>query len=80
MAMVLINGGDLSINPAHVASMRWERRDYMNCSPVHWLVIRMADGKEHRIEHAPRFHGADAYEIERKIIEALAQQNSREGE
>lgn len=38
------------------------------------------DALDEEAAEAPRFHGADAYEIERKIIEALAQQNSREGE
>lgn len=56
------------INPDLVASLEWDRRFYVNGSSSS-LVIRMADGTVHRIEHG---YGVDAYEIEREILGAQA--------
>lgn len=58
---------ELSINPAHVASVQQDNRFYMNGSAT-YLVITMADGKVHRVEHG---WGVDVFAIEKQINEAL---------
>ncbi len=62
--MVPIDSQGTRINPDLVASLTWDRRFYMNGSSSS-LVIRMADGTVHRVEHG---YGVDAYEIERAIL------------
>lgn len=65
--LVKIND-ELSINPVLVASYGLDHHFYMNGSST-YLVITMADGKQHRVEHG---HGIDVFAIE-KCIEAANQ-------
>jgi len=67
-------GPDLTINPAFVASLSWERRHYFNSSGNSVLVIIMHDGAKHRVEHTHTgsgWGGVDAYAVERAIVDAL---------
>lgn len=62
---------DLAINPEHVASLAWDRRDYAYGPSNTKLIIRMADGSEYWVEHQPHLlDGADAYAVERQIMTA----------
>lgn len=66
--MTMVKAGDVSINPAYVASMEWDRRHYMNGPGESVLVVRMVDGAVHRIKHEPQYlGGSDAYDVERRI-------------
>lgn len=69
----MVTIGELTINPAFVASMDWDRRHYFNGPGDSYLVIRMQDGHEHRVKHAPHLlGGVDAYKVQAKIIAAVA--------
>lgn len=57
---------DLSINPACVASMSWDRA-YSYTT----FIITMVDGAQHRLRHEPYLMGGfDGYDAERRIIAA----------
>lgn len=58
---------EISINPALVASVQLDHRFYMNGSAT-WLIITMADGKVHRVEHG---YGVDVFAIEKAINAAV---------
>lgn len=67
----MVKAGSLSINPAFVASMEWDRRHYANMPGDNTLIVRMMDGAEHRILHSAHLlDGVDAYAIERTILTA----------
>lgn len=64
-------GRDLTVNRDEVASVRWDRRHYMNGPGDSFLVITMNTGEEHRIAHQPFYlDGTDCYKIEEAIINA----------
>lgn len=63
---------DISINPAQVASLRLDRRHYMNGSETD-LEVRMADGRHWRIRHG---YGVDVFELKDRI-ERAAQEPKR---
>lgn len=64
---------DLSVNPAAIVSLAWERRHYFNMAGDSTLVITMADGATHRVRHEPHLmDGADAYEVEKRLLGAAA--------
>ena len=59
---------DLAIAPAAVSCATVEQRQYMNSPGPTYLIIRMVDGREHRIEHTPHLmDGVDVY----SVLEAL---------
>jgi len=71
MGMIRVTS-DLSINPAFVSHMAWDRRHYMNGPGDSVLVITMADGTAHRVTHQPwMLDGTDGYDVERRILEAV---------
>lgn len=55
------------VNPAHVASVVWDRRHYANTGPDSTLVITMANGEVHRVRHGV---DADAYAVEDRLKKA----------
>lgn len=57
---------DLAVNPDHVASVSWDRGHTYSA-----LIITMADGTAHSVRHHPGPYGLDAYEVERKLLEAV---------
>ena len=60
---------DLVINPAFVSFMSWDRRHYVNGPGDTVLLITMADGTVHRVQHQPHLlGGTDAYAAERAIV------------
>lgn len=62
---------DRHINPAFVATLEWDHRQYMNGSDS-VLVITMHDGAQHRVKHQPWYlDGPDGYAIEKAILAAL---------
>lgn len=64
-------GGDLWLNRDLVQRLEWDRRHYMNGPGSSTLVITMADGAVHRIQHQPGYlDGTDAYAIERALTNA----------
>jgi hypothetical protein len=67
----MVRTRDLTINPAYVVSMEWDRRWYANGPGDSVLVIRMHGGHEHRIKHEPHLMGGtDAYKVEAAILAA----------
>lgn len=66
--MLLKITDSLSINPSLVASLEFDRTNYMNCGGTTDLVITMASGAKHRVSHG---YGVSVYEVERAIKEAL---------
>ncbi len=74
MTMVSI-GARGSISPSYVVRMLWDHTSYANAPTRSVLVIHLADGGVERVEHDPArigWGGVDAYEVERKIMEAWA--------
>lgn len=68
----MIRIGDLSINPAWVASTNIDRRHYMNGPGRSVLEIRMYDGHVHRIEDTSQYlDGVDIYAVEKNIADAI---------
>lgn len=62
---------DLSINKNEIASIEWDRRDYVNGPGSTYLIITMNHGGKHRIEHAPWvLDPVDCYKIEEKLRDA----------
>lgn len=63
---------NLSIAAAMVASLEIETRPYAYYPRPPTLIIRMRDGREHRVEHtAGMLDGVDVYEVKRAIETAL---------
>lgn len=63
---------DRHINPAFIASLTWDRRDYAWGPSSSVLIITMHDGTEHRVKHEPWYlGGADAYAVEKSILANL---------
>lgn len=55
---------DLIVNPAHVASISWDRGHSYTA-----MIIGMADGTKHRIRHDPySLGGTDCYKAEARIV------------
>lgn len=55
---------DLIVNPAHVASISWDRGYSYSA-----MIITMADGTKHRIRHDPySLRGTDCYKAEAQIV------------
>lgn len=68
----MVRAGELSINPAWVATMEWDRRHYANGPGDSDLVVTMYDGAKHRIKHEPYYlDGVDAYAVEAAITAAI---------
>lgn len=53
MTMIRVTS-DLTINPAFVSFMEWERRHYVNGPGDSVLLITMADGRVHRVAESSR--------------------------
>lgn len=64
-------GPDLWVNKGLVQSLEWDRRHYMSGPGSSTLVITMADGAVHRVQHQVGYlDGTDAYAIERALTDA----------
>ena len=64
-------GNDARISRDMVASLEWRRPTYANSAGTATLLITLKDGRVFKVEHRPNgWGGADAYAIERELIDA----------
>ncbi|OJY68726.1 MAG: hypothetical protein BGP16_05390 [Sphingobium sp. 66-54] len=62
-------GPDIHVRRSAVVSVAWDRRHYMAGGSTATLIVVLADGREHRIEHRPHLmDGPDCYAIERELL------------
>lgn len=64
-------GNNAHIAHDMVASLEWRRPTYANSAGTATLIITLKDGRVFNVEHRPHgYGGADAYAIERELIDA----------
>lgn len=64
----MIKACNLTIDPQFVMTTDWDYHQYANCAGNIYLIIKMVDGSQHRIEHAPHLlGGVDCYKVEGAI-------------
>ena len=67
MSLVRITS-NLSLNTDDVSACVVDQRHYVNGPGPAWLIIRMRDRSEHRVEHTPHLlGGVDIFAIKRQL-------------